>query len=335
MAVPVESASALGTPRTLAEHRINPSAVANCADVPWRYIARVHVLYQGFLDVCRLDLGLSANTIAAYGNDLRKIDQGLQAIGLTVEDCGPDEVARLLAWLRDERQQSSATLVRLLVTLRMFARFLVAEKALTRDRIQLAQMPKLWNQLPDVLTVDEVTLLLRSAPEGPMQQRDALVLELLYACGGRASEVAGIGLSDVREEGRLVHLHGKGSKQRVVPLGSKARLSLARYLADVRPRLDPHHRQERLLLSARGRAFSRIALWRMVTAAGRLAGIAKRIYPHLLRHSFATHLLEHGADLRAVQELLGHVNLTTTQRYTHVDAQRLVDIHRRFHPRSR
>ena len=290
---------------------------------------------RAFLDSCRLDLGLSANTRAAYANDLGKIAGAFSALGLSLEDCGPDEVARLLAWLRDERRQSASTLVRLLVTLRMYTRFLVAEKILPRDRIQLAQMPALWNRLPEVLSVDEVSSLLRSAPDGPLRLRDTLALELLYACGGRASEVAGIGLGDVREGGRLVHLHGKGSKQRVVPLGSRARACLARYLADLRPLLDPQGRQERLLLSARGRPFSRLALWRMVHAAGVVAGLSKRVYPHLLRHSFATHLLEHGADMRAVQELLGHVNITTTQRYTHVAAERLVELHRKFHPRSR
>ncbi len=312
-----------------------PSAVAVCAWPPGRYIAGVHDHRQAFLAACRLDLGLSANTLAAYANDLAKAFSGLAAIGLALEHCGPDEVAGLLAHLRDARRQSSASLVRLLVTLRMYTRFLVAAGLLPRDRIQLAALPKLWNELPEVLSVDEVGRLLRAAPPGALQLRDTLALELLYACGGRASEVAGIGLGDMREGGRLVQLLGKGSKQRVVPLGAVARACLARYLSELRPRLDPARRQERLLLSARGRPFSRLALWRLVHAAGALAGIGKRVYPHLLRHSFATHLLEHGADLRAVQELLGHVNLTTTQRYTHVDAERLIAVHRRFHPRAR
>jgi integrase/recombinase XerD len=295
----------------------------------------VHDHRQAFLASCRLDLGLSANTLAAYANDLAKVLAGLAALGLELEACGPDEVARLLAHLRDARGQSSASLVRLLVTLRMYTRFLVMERLLPRDRIQLAALPTLWNELPEVLSVDEVSRLLRSAPPGALQLRDTLALELLYASGGRASEVAGIGLGDLREGGRLVQLLGKGSKQRVVPLGAAARSCLERYLRELRPRLGAAPGQDRLLLSARGRPFSRLALWRLVHAAGALAGIAKRVYPHLLRHSFATHMLEHGADLRAVQELLGHVNLTTTQRYTHVDAERLRAVHRRFHPRAR
>jgi integrase/recombinase XerD len=287
-----------------------------------------------FLAYCRLELGLSPNTLAAYANDLDKAHEGLAALGLSLADCGPDEVGRLLAWLRDQRAQASASLVRLLVALRMYARYLAMEKLIPRDRIQLAQMPKLWNELPEVLSVDEVGRLLEGVAPGPMRLRDRLALELLYACGGRASEVVGIGLADLRDGGRLVKLHGKGDRERMVPLGDQARRHLKRYLDELRPQLD-RARQERLLLSARGRPLTRQALWTLVKRAGVLAGIAKPVYTHLLRHSFATHLLENGADLRAVQELLGHANLTTTQRYTHVDAKRLIEIHRRFHPRAR
>ncbi len=290
---------------------------------------------RDFLAYCRLELGLAPNTIAAYGGDLAKLYDACGALALDIADIGPDEVGRILAWLRDQRAQAPASLVRLLVTTRMYARYLVLEKDLARDRIQLARMPHLWNQLPGVLSIEEVDRLLASSPPGPMHARDRLALELLYASGGRASEVATIGLSDLREGGRLVKLHGKGSKERMVPLGSRARAALARYLEGCRTGLDPDGRQDRLLLSARGKPLSRQALWAIVRAAGRSAGLDRPIYTHLLRHSFATHLLENGADLRAVQELLGHANLTTTQRYTHVDAKRLVEVHRRFHPRAR
>jgi integrase/recombinase XerD len=288
-----------------------------------------------FIAYCRLELGLSRNTLVAYANDLDKVTTGLQALDLRLEDCGPDEVGRLLAWLRDVRAQAPASLVRLLVSLRMYVRYLVMQKVLPRDRIQLAQMPTLWNELPQVLSVDEVERLLVAVAPGALQLRDRLALELLYASGGRASEVVGIGLSDLANRNQLVKLRGKGAKQRMVPLGGKARHYLARYLTELRPTLDPQCRCDSLLLSRRGRPLSRFALWRLVKDAGAMAGITKPVYTHLLRHSFATHLLEGGADLRSVQELLGHANLTTTQRYTHVDAKRLVEIHRRFHPRSR
>lgn len=287
-----------------------------------------------FLAYCRLELGLAGNTIAAYKRDLALVYGALNGLGLDLTQCGPDEVGRLLAWLRDERKLASSSLVRLLVALRMYARWLVGEKLMERDRIQLAQMPKLWNVLPEVLSVEEVERLLHAVADGPMRLRDRLALELLYACGGRASEVAGMGLEDLKEHASLVQLHGKGGKDRMVPLGERARSALRRYLDDLRPTLDPSNKQRRLLLSARGRPLSRHALWKLVHDAGLRAGITKPVYTHLLRHSFATHLLEGGADLRSVQELLGHANLTTTQRYTHVDAKRLVEAHRRFHPRS-
>ena len=289
----------------------------------------------GFLTYCRLELGLGENTLAAYGRDLDKLVMALAALGLDLAACGPDEVGRVLAWLRDVRGNAPATLVRLLVAWRMFARYLVLERLVPRDRIQLAQMPTLWSDLPMVLSAQEVTELLAAAKPGPLYVRDRLALELLYASGGRASEVAGIGLADLREGGALVMLHGKGDKERVVPLGGKARDCLRRYLADLRPQLVGTARQDRLLLSARGRPLTRQSLWALVKAAGRRAGLGTEVFTHLLRHSFATHLIENGADLRAVQELLGHANLTTTQRYTHVDAKRLIDVHRRFHPRSR
>ena len=271
---------------------------------------------RDFLTYCRLELGLSANTLASYGRDLDKLRLALGTLRLDLATCGPDEVGKVLAWLRDERANAPATLVRLLVTWRMFARYLAMERLIPRDRIQLAQMPTLWNELPQVLSAEEV-------------------VELLYASGGRASEVVGIGLADFQSGNALVKLHGKGNKERMVPLGTQARGCLRRYLAELRPQLARTPTEDRLLLSARGRPLTRQSLWALVKQAGARAGLGKEVFTHLLRHSFATHLIENGADLRAVQELLGHANLTTTQRYTHVDAKRLIEVHRKFHPRSR
>lgn len=294
----------------------------------------MHDACSAFLTYCRLELGLADNSIAAYRRDLAAIHAAGEALGLQVHACGPDEVGHVLAWLRDERDWQPATLARTLVAWRMYQRFLVLERRIDRDRVQLARSPTLWQELPEVLTVDEVDRLLASAPPGPMRQRDRAALELLYACGARASEVVGIGIGDLSDHGRLVRLRGKGAKERMVPVGERARAAVRRYLRELRPRLDPGHREERLLLGRRGRPMSRQGLWRLVRAAGALAGIGKPVFTHLLRHSFATHMLERGADMRAVQELLGHANMTTTQRYTHVDAQRLRALHRRFHPRS-
>lgn len=289
---------------------------------------------RAFLLSCRLELGLAANTLRVYETCLQHLYDALAATAQRLEDAGPDEIAACLRWLRDHRQHEATTLALNLVAWRMYARFLVAEKHLARDRIQLTATPKIWTTLPEVLSVDEVTRLLIAVRDGPMRLRDRAALELLYACGARASEVCGLGIADLRENGRLVRLRGKGSKERLVPLGSKGRHAVDRYLADLRPSLIGDKRDEHLLLSSRGAPLRREALWKIVRDAGVLAGITKPVYTHLLRHSFATHLLENGADLRAVQELLGHANLTTTQRYTHVDAKRLIDIHRKFHPRA-
>ena len=288
----------------------------------------------GFLAWCRLELGLSGNTLEAYGNDLVKIHAALAGLGLTLAQVGPDEVGKILAWLRDERGNAPATLARALVALRMYVRWLVQERRLTRDRVALAPLPHLWTQLPEVLSPEQIELLLESVPDGPCWLRDRLALELLYASGGRASEVCGIGLGDFKEERQLVRLRGKGDKERMVPLGQKARYYLKRYLAELRPTLAQQPNEDHLLLSARGAPLSRQALWKVVRNTAMAAGFAQPVYTHLLRHSFATHLLHGGADLRAVQELLGHANLSTTQRYTHVDAKRLVEVHRRFHPRA-
>jgi integrase/recombinase XerD len=289
---------------------------------------------RAFLASCRLELGRSANTLAAYQRDLDRAHAIMQELGCPIETAGPDDVVRILACLRDRHHLASASIVRFLVVLRRYARYLVGHGLLARDRISLAQMPRLWNRLPEVLSEAEVERLLAAVESGPQRWRDRLALELLYASGGRASEVAGIGLGDLREGQRLVLLRGKGGKERMVPIGSRARQALTRYLADGRPQANPAPTQDRLLLNQRGAPLGRIGLWRIVRRAGRAAGLAKPVYTHLLRHSFATHLLAHGADLRVVQELLGHANLTTTQRYTHVDASRLREIHRRFHPRA-
>lgn len=289
---------------------------------------------RDFLRHCRLELGLSEHSVAAYRSDLANLAEAMQALELPIEAVGPDEVGLVLSWLRRERGLAPASLTRALVSLRMYVRFLVAERLLERDRVQLARSPKLWQALPEVLSVAEVDALLQSAPAGPVRLRDRCAMELLYACGARASEVVGIGLSDLREGGSLVRLRGKGNKERMVPLGETAKRTVRRYRQELRPELDRTGNAEALLLSTRGNPLSRQALWQVVKQAGALAGITKPVYTHLLRHSFATHMLERGADLRAVQELLGHANMSTTQRYTHVDQARLRAVHQAFHPRA-
>ena len=292
-------------------------------------------LAERFLAHGRLALALSPNTLRDYRTALEHLHSAMIGRNLaTIEDLGPDEVAACLGWLRDERSLAAGSLALCLVAWRMWARYLVEEGALVRDRLALTPSPKLWRSVPEVLTPDEVDRLLANPPDGGLRPRDKAALELLYALGGRASEVIGLGMTDLKEGGRLALLRGKGSKERLVPVGERARRAVAAYRDGLRKELDPRGRQERLLLGARGGPWNRQGLWALVQQAAVLAGITKPVWPHLLRHSFATHLLHGGADLRAVQALLGHASLTTTERYTHVDAARLRDIHRRFHPRA-
>lgn len=292
-------------------------------------------LAERFLDHARLNLGLSSNTLRDYRTALAHLAAAMQSLGHAAPDAlGPDETAACLGWLRDNHGLGPASLAQCLVAWRMWVRFLVEEEAIAHDRLTLTPSPRLWRTVPEVLTPEEVERLLLNPPDGRMRPRDKAALELLYALGGRASEVVGLGIGDLKEGGRLALLRGKGSKERLVPIGERARRAVAAYRDGLRRELDPRGRAEHLLLGASGRQWTRQGLWRLVRDAAALAGIAKPVWPHLLRHSFATHLLHGGADLRAVQSLLGHSSLTTTERYTHVDAARLRDIHKRFHPRS-
>lgn len=298
-------------------------------------IAPLPQLADRFLDHARFALALSPNTLRDYRTALRHLAAAMLGTKVSsVADLGPDEIAACLGWLRDQHHLGPATLAQSLVAWRMWARFLVEEGVLVRDRIRLAPSPKLWQSVPEILSPTEVDRLIANPPDGPMRARDKAALELLYALGGRASEVITLGCGDLKEKGRLALLRGKGGKERLVPIGERCRRAVTSYREGLRRELDPAGRCEPLLLSSLGRAWHRQGLWRLVTDAAVLAGITKPVWPHLLRHSFATHLLQGGADLRAVQALLGHASLTTTERYTHVDAARLRDIHRRFHPRA-
>jgi integrase/recombinase XerD len=291
-------------------------------------------LRAGFLAHCRLALSLSPNTVRNYRLALQRLDRGLAELGRDLAEVGPDEAVRLLAWLRTAHGHGPATQALHLSAWKTYSRWLVMEGRLTRDRLGGLPAPERWDRLPAVLAPDEVGRLIAAAPPGPLHLRDRLILELLYACGGRASEVAGLGLADLREERSLARLAGKGGKQRLVPLGERARAALADYLAHLRPALAGPRTGDRLLLGRNRRPISRQTVWAVVKRAAALAGLPRPVWTHLLRHSFATHLLAGGADLRAVQELLGHANLTTTQRYTRVEAARLREIHARFHPRA-
>lgn len=297
---------------------------------------------SAFLTYIRVECGLSANTIEAYELDVRQLILDLEHQGVTaVDQITPRALSDHIAGLRSERNMAAASVARHLATIKVFCRWLVAHEYLEQNPADILDQPTRWKRLPNVLSPKQVKVLL-SAPtpnpdrpdEPPLWLRDRALLELLYASGLRASEAAGIGLNDVQHTLGVIRVLGKGSKERLVPMGKPAQDALNVYLERCRPRLErPEGRDGgRILLSRTGRPLERVAIWQIVRRNAAIAGL-KGVHPHVLRHSFATHLLAGGADLRVVQELLGHADIGTTQIYTHVDPKRLRDVHRKHHPR--
>ncbi|MCX5716673.1 MAG: tyrosine recombinase XerD, partial [Candidatus Omnitrophica bacterium] len=234
-----------------------------------------------------------------------------------------------------DRALASTTLSRNLVAIKMLFRYLTRERFIKDDAANLIESPKTWKKLPDALSVEEVETLLDAPDTNEWQGlRDKAFLEALYATGMRVSEAATLRISDLNMDVGFIKCTGKGQKERIVPLGGKARTAIKRYMEKARPQLVKKNPQEPLLFVNRfGRSISRQSLWNIVKVCALKAKIKKRLTPHVLRHSFATHLLERGADLRIVQELLGHTNISTTQIYTHISKDRLKAIHQKFHPR--
>jgi len=245
------------------------------------------------------------------------------------------ELSQYLAFCREENL-AAPTVARHLVALKMFYRYLRLEERVQKNTVELLSSPTLWERIPQVLSPEAVDKLLM-APRGEERfyLRDRALLETLYATGSRASEVAGLKLADLFLDSAFCKCMGKGNKQRVVPLGEKAIAILRTYLADLRPVLvRPNPEVPWVFVSRGGKALTREMLWILVKKYVRRAGLNAKVSPHTLRHSFATHLLAGGADLRIVQELLGHANIRTTQHYTHVDRDRLKSIHKQFHPKG-
>jgi integrase/recombinase XerD len=285
--------------------------------------------------------GRAANTIAAYRRDLTGYTAWLAAHGSSIATVGPGDLDRFVGERRGGGA-APASVARQLAAIRMLHRFLVTEGGRADDPTADIDGVKVPAGIPKPLTEDEVAALL-AAPLGddPVARRDRALLELLYATGARISEMSGLDLDDVDREGGLVRLYGKGSKERIVPFGRLAGTALDAWLdAGGRPRLEPERWARRgdssaVFLNSRGARLGRQVGWAIVKRHGRAAGIAEaRLSPHVLRHSCATHLLDHGADLRIVQELLGHASISTTQVYTKVSQERLWDVYRSAHPRA-
>ncbi len=290
---------------------------------------------DAFLAYIDLERGLSRNTREAYRRDLEQC----AAFAAARRASGWGAVTAGLAgsWVRSlGRRTAAASQARKLAALRMFARFLVRERMRPDDFTDLLSGPRLARRLPDSLSPAEAGRLLASASgRDPASLRDRAILELFYSSGLRVSELARLTLQQVDLKGGLARVFGKGSKERVVPIGAKACDALEAWIASGRPHFVRPRTRSDIFLSRLGGGLSRISLWSIVKKHARRAGITKTVKPHLLRHTFATHLLSGGADLRAIQEMLGHASISTTQIYTAVEGRRLLDQHARFHPRNR
>lgn len=290
---------------------------------------------EQFRDYLSLEAGTSANTVHNYMRDIRRLASHASRRGAH----GPDAVtaAQLREFIYDLKDLglAPATIRRQVSAIRTYYRFLVGEAHATRDPSERLESPKQWRRVPTVLTVAEVErLVVTPNAVEPLGIRDRALLELAYATGVRVSELVGLQLQHILYQDGLARVFGKGSKERIVPVGRRALGAVALYAREIRPLLDRTSGGGTLFLNARGTPLSRVGAWGVIKRAARQAGIAKRVTPHTLRHTFATHLLEGGADLRAVQEMLGHRDLATTQLYTHVDRDYLRTVHRQFHPRA-
>ena len=286
-----------------------------------------------FLEYLTVEKGLAGNTVQSYARDVRKLVDHLKARKVALHRVTEETV---VGFIHGESQAglSARSLARLISALRSFFRFLVLSGFVKTDATAQLTTPSTWLALPKFLTVAEAEALLQAPDEKkPQGVRDRAMLEVLYGSGLRVSELAALKVAEINLEDGFLVCRGKGGKERIVPLGRSSGRAVRRYLAEVRPRLDPGGREE-LFLSRRGRPFTRQGVWKLLRQHAVTAGLAARISPHVLRHSFATHLLERGADLRSVQLMLGHSQITTTQIYTHVTRERLRRVYDKFHPRA-
>lgn len=280
-----------------------------------------------FLDYIRSEKGLSPHTVEAYGRDILSF---LKYVGpKELKSISSNDILGFLGLLK-QKSYASSSVCRILVSVKVFFRFLKREGEMEVDLSRYFDTPKLWQLIPEVLSVEEVdALLLQPKTDDPIGARDKAILELLYATGMRVSEICSLSLNDLNDRDVLVS--GKGKKERIVPVGKKAQEAIDHYLLNFRGAMQENHAP--IFVSARGKPIDRITIYQRIKIYARAAGIHKTISPHTLRHSFATHLLDNGADLRLIQDMLGHVDIGTTDRYTHVTSHRLKSAFNQFHPR--
>lgn len=289
-----------------------------------------------FLAYCKIECGFSPLTLEAYASDLRELSHWLAARGATGWRALTFPILTEHLKALHQRGLAISSIARHVATIRVFCRFAHANALLPTNPAELLSQPSTWKNLPGVLSHEQMLALLRApSEEDPYFLRDSAMMELLYAGGLRATEVADLDCDGVHLDLAVVRVMGKGSKERIVPIGKPAIAAVERYLSEQRPKLyRADKRTNRLLLSRTGGPITRIVVWQIIRRYARKAGM-RHIHPHMLRHSFATHLLAGGADLRVVQELLGHSNIKTTQIYTHVDHSRLKAVIANFHPHER
>jgi integrase/recombinase XerD len=292
---------------------------------------------SSFLTYVRVEKGLSPNTVAAYGRDMGKFDAFAKKNKLELKQVTRDDLVDFLSSLYRQKLESR-TVARHLVTLRNFFRFAQIHELIPEDPSIHLESPKIRRALPGYLRLEEVEKLLAQPDDKTaIGLRDRTMLEVLYSSGLRVSELTGLRVMDLDRNVGCVRCVGKGNKERIVPIGKKAMALVDRYLRDARPKLLGKGQQGNspvLFLNRRGSRLSRVGVWKILSAYGRRAGLRVALTPHMLRHSFATHLLERGADLRSVQLMLGHSDISTTQIYTHVVEERLKQIYKAHHPRA-
>ena len=304
------------------------------SDVSGTQIGRAFLL-EPFADFLSLERSAAPLTCEAYGRDVTRFAMYAATHGAEAPASIGMRLVRDYVYHLKDLGLAAASIRRNVSAVRTYYRFLLADGHVVRDPTERLEMPNRWRTLPEVLTVDEVQRLL-AAPtlDEPLAFRDRALLELAYGAGLRVSEWITLGVRDVLLSEGLVRVVGKGSKERLVPIGRPAIGAVAIYVRELRPRLERGKGRGMLLLNARGEPLTRMGAWKVLRKYVTAAGISKRVTPHTLRHSFATHLLEGGADLRAVQDMLGHADISTTQIYTHVDREYLRNVHRQFHPRG-
>lgn len=286
---------------------------------------------ERFLNYLTVEKGLSANTTEAYKNDIKKFQKYLLELGRDIIGFTKNDLISYLNHLRDSGFQTP-TIARNIASLRGFCRFMLSEGIIEEDPVENLSSPKGWKHLPKILGIDEIASMLEKPNGKNLSLRDKAILELIYSSGLRASEIINLKINDINFEAGFITVMGKGSKERVVPVNEGAMRSLKKYIEELRPKLLKKKIVSNLFIAKGGKPMTRQRLWQLIKLYSE--GLSSKVSPHTLRHCFATHLLDGGADLRALQKMLGHADISTTQIYTKVTPERLKKVHKEHHPRG-